>query len=151
MRVHDSLIGLIIFIGGICICITSSSFPSQMDGRPGPALFPMVLSALFSICGAVLCLKNFRTLSRNNLFVRNLSLAGLLNILLVIALIIFYGLMAETLGFIVCMELILLCLMLMLRTKLLQAVIVSACATGVIYLIFARGLLVPLPAGILGY
>ena len=138
MRVHDSLIGLIIFIGGICICITASSFPSQMDGSPGPALFPMVLSGLFSICGAILFVKNFKTISASNLFVRNLSLGGLINILIVIALIIFYGLAVETLGFLLCMEVVLLALMLMLKTTFVKALIVSVCATIVIYLIFAK-------------
>ena len=151
MRVHVSLIGLIIFIGGICICITASSFPSQMDGSPGPALFPMVLSGLFSICGAVLFIKNFKTISASNLFVRNLSLGGLINILIVIALIIFYGLAVETLGFLLCMEVVLLALMLMLKTTFVKALIVSICATIVIYLIFAKGLLVPLPVGLFAF
>ena len=136
MRVHDSLIGLIIFIGGICICITASSFPS---------------SGLFSICGAILFVKNFKTISASNLFVRNLSLGGLINILIVIALIIFYGLAVETLGFLLCMEVVLLALMLMLKTTFVKALIVSVCATIVIYLIFAKGLLVPLPIGLFAF
>lgn len=151
MRIHDSLIGLIIFIGGICICYTASSFPSQMDGSPGPALFPMVLSSLFSLCGAILFLKKFKTMSSSNLFVRNLTMAGLVNILFVIVLIIFYGLAVETLGFLLCMVIILLALMLMLKTSLVKALIVSVCATIVIYLIFAKGLLVPLPVGLFAF
>ena len=119
MRVHDSLIGLIIFIGGIC--------------------------------GAILFVKNFKTISASNLFVRNLSLGGLINILIVIALIIFYGLAVETLGFLLCMEVVLLALMLMLKTTFVKALIVSVCATIVIYLIFAKGLLVPLPIGLFAF
>ena len=100
---------------------------------------------------AILFVKNFKTISASNLFVRNLSLGGLINILIVIALIIFYGLAVETLGFLLCMEVVLLALMLMLKTTFVKALIVSVCATIVIYLIFAKGLLVPLPIGLFAF
>ena len=90
-------------------------------------------------------------MSSSNLFVRNLTMAGLVNILFVIVLIIFYGLAVETLGFLLCMVIILLALMLMLKTSLVKALIVSVCATIVIYLIFAKGLLVPLPVGLFAF
>lgn len=151
MRVHDSIIGLVLFIAGIVICIHSSTFPSQMDGSPGPWLFPMFLSAILAIAGFVLCIKNIKTLKLNEIVTgKATSKGGIINIIAVLLSIVFYVYVSEFLGFLICMFLILLFLMLLLKTKIITALIVSLVADGVIYCIFAKGLLVPLPMGLLG-
>ena len=74
--------------------------------------------------------------------------AGMVKILILLGLIIFYVLSSEFLGFLIAMGLTMLIMMLVLRTRLYLALIVTVCATLGIYLIFAKILLVPLPEGL---
>ncbi len=150
MRIHDSILGLIIFVGGILIAVHSSSFPSQFDGKPGPALFPMVLGGLFSICGLILAIKGFRQKDKW-IFKKTIEFrpGGIFNMLAVMVAVVFYVLCAETLGFLITMTVILLVQMLLLKTKPVMAVITAIGGAVVIYLIFAKGLLVPLPEGLI--
>ncbi|MCR5083936.1 MAG: tripartite tricarboxylate transporter TctB family protein [Succinivibrionaceae bacterium] len=153
MKLHDGILGVIIAILGISIFLHSASFPDLPDGHTGPGLFPMVLATLFAVCGVILAVQGFRQGRGKGLLVNveGITLGGALNILVVIGLIVFYLLCAEILGFIITMFVVLIVQMLMLKTPPLRAAIVSACATIVIYLIFYKGLLVPLPEGILSF
>ncbi|MCR5536144.1 MAG: tripartite tricarboxylate transporter TctB family protein [Succinivibrio sp.] len=150
MKIHDALLGLIIFVGGLIICYVAKDFPDQNDGKPGPWLFPVVLSLLFSLSGLILFFKKFKTLKDRPLIdvQDRVGAAGMLKILVLLSLIIFYILTSEFLGFLIAMGLTMLIMMLVLRTKLYMALLVSACATLGIYLIFAKVLLVPLPEGL---
>lgn len=150
MKIHDALMGLIFFVIGLIICYVAKDFPDQNDGKPGPWLFPVVLSLMFSACGLILSIKGFRNRNNESLisFNKDLSFGATLKIIFVVALILFYVFAAESLGFLITMEIVILSLMLILQTKPLPAVIVSTCATVGIYLIFAKALLVPLPEGL---
>ncbi len=151
MRLHDSILGIIIMIAGIAIAMHSSTFPSQLDGKPGPALFPTVLATLFAISGLVLTIKGFLNKEDRKLFKVTLQLrkGGALNMIATFLSVIFYVYAVETLGFLITMGIILLVLLLLLKTKPVLACIIAILGTVVIYLIFAKGLLVPLPEGIL--
>ena len=141
MRVHDCILGLLIILSGLAICYVAIDYPDQNDGKPGPWLFPVVLSLIFAICGLILFIKGF--------FDKSISKKGVFNIFSIFVLVIFYINFSETLGFLICMEIVLLSLMLLLKTKFIKALIVSVFACITIYLIFSKGLLVPLPEGIL--
>lgn len=151
MKLHDALLGFIIFVGGLIICYVAKDFPDQNDGKPGPWLFPVWLSLLFSLSGLILFFKNFKTLKVSPLVDMSdkVGKAGLLKILILLGLILFYVWSSEFLGFLLSMGLTMLIMMLVLRTRIYLALIVTACATLGIYLIFAKILLVPLPEGLL--
>ncbi len=150
MRFHDCILGLVIFISGLLICSVAITFPDQNDGKPGPWLFPTVLSLIFSLTGILLFIKGARSFKEHPLVSinNNISPAGVFNIFVVVALVVFYVMASEFLGFLICMELVMLVLMLLLKTRPVVAVIASAVATLAVYFIFAKCLLVPLPEGL---
>ncbi len=151
MRVHDCILGLLIILSGLAICYVAIDYPDQNDGKPGPWLFPVVLSLIFAICGLILFIKGLFHFKEHPLvfFDKSISKKGVFNIFSIFVLVIFYINFSETLGFLICMEIVLLSLMLLLKTKFIKALIVSVFACITIYLIFSKGLLVPLPEGIL--
>lgn len=64
--------------------------------------------------------------------------------------IVFYVLVAEVLGFAITMFLVLAAIMLVLRSRVVAALLTSACVTAALYAIFELLLLVQLPDGFLG-
>lgn len=150
MRVHDFILGILIVIAGFVICSVAIEFPDQNDGKPGPWLFPVVLSLIFTGCGILLTIRGALHLREHPLFAinKNITIPGVFNIFVIIALVIFYIYFSEQLGFLITMEIVILGMMLILKTVWRKAIIVSACAVLAIYLIFAKGLLVPLPEGL---
>lgn len=150
MKMHDCLLGLLIMVSGIAICSVALTFPNQNDGKPGPWLFPTVLSVFFSVCGLVLFIKGLLHFKEQRLFenTSGLSAAGLFNIAVVIVLVIAYILLSDSLGFLITMTAIMLILMLLLKFGVVKSLIAAPLAVLFIYMIFAKLLLVPLPEGI---
>lgn len=150
MKIHDFLLGLIIAIASVAIFMVARDFPDQNDGKPGAWLYPCALSILFFGCGVVMCLKGFTHLKGEKLFVLNkeLSSFGAVNIAIVIALVLFYIECSDYLGFLITMCIVIGILLAILRNKLWVVIFTAPVATLVIYLIFSKGLLVPLPEGL---
>ncbi len=153
MKLHDCLLGILIFVAGIIIFYVAREYPDQNDGKPGPWLFPVVLSLMFAVSGLILCLKGYLKSRHDSLisFNKELSKHGVFNIAVLILLVLFFIYASDFLGFLITMEIIILCLMFLMKTKPLPALIVSVCATVGIYLIFSKALLVPLPQGLLSF
>lgn len=149
MKLHDTLLGALIVIISISIFSVAIGYPDQNDGKPGPWLFPSVLSVLLGLCGVGLIVSGWIRGRGQPWLALNphLNRAGLVNIALMFVLAVGYILVAETVGFLLTMEAILLILMWRLHTKLNTAVPLSIAAVLVIYVIFAKALLVPLPEG----
>ena len=80
-----------------------------------------------------------------------LTLSGLLNILFVLGTIGCYIFLAEYAGFMIFSFLVLLILMKWLKVRPLASILMSSVVTLVIYLLFAKVLLVPLPWGLWGW
>ena len=68
-----------------------------------------------------------------------------------VAAIVCYIFLAETIGFLIFSFAVLLILMKWLKVKTLQSVMMSLIVTFVIYILFAKVLLVPLPWGLWGW
>lgn len=151
MKIHDFLLGLIIAIIAVAIFVVAKDFPDQNDGKPGAWLYPCALAIITFVCGIVMSLKGLRHIKGEKLFVLNkeLSSFGAVNILVVIALIVFYIEASEYLGFLISMFIVIAVMLAMLRNKPWVVLITATVATLVIYLIFSKGLLVPLPEGLL--
>lgn len=150
MKIHDFLLGLIIAIASVSIFMVAKEFPDQNDGKPGAWLYPCALSILFFGCGVILAFKGLFHLKGEKLIVLNkeLSSFGAVNIAIVVALVIFYIECSEYLGFLICMCIVIGVLLAMLRNKPWVVLFTAPVATLVIYLIFSKGLLVPLPEGL---
>ena len=143
MRFHDFLLGLLIMAASAAIYFTALGFPDQNDGKPGAWLFPCALSILFGICGLCLAVKGLMHFKEQKLIslIPGLTLPGALRIAATVALVVFYILASDSLGF----------LMVMMRNKLWVSVVAAPISTVAIYLIFAKLLLVPLPEGLLSF
>jgi putative tricarboxylic transport membrane protein len=80
-----------------------------------------------------------------------LTLSGFLNILFVLGAIVCYIFLAETIGFLIFFFVWLVVLMKWLKVNTLSSIAMAVSVTLVIYLLFAKLLLVPLPWGLWGW
>jgi len=152
MRVSNTAIGLFLILFAAVVLWHVQSFPSLDNGYPGPALFPSVLAVLFILCGIGLIIQGVRQREKLLKFdAGSLTLSGLLNILFVLGTIVCYIFLAETIGFLIFSFMVLLILMKWLKVKILSSITMSIGVTLVIYLLFAKVLLVPLPWGFWGW
>jgi putative tricarboxylic transport membrane protein len=151
MRFNDTLLGLFAIVGGAVIIFIVQGYPPQAGGRPGPALFPFVLSVLLIIAGLALIYQNWNT-RRGQPWVQRLpelNARGVGNSLLTLGSAFFYVLLSEFLGFLLASFIAMLIFMFVLKAEVKTAVPVAAAAALAVYLIFNKGLLVPLPRGLL--
>ena len=152
MRVSNTAIGPFLILGSALVLWHVQSFPSLDNGYPGPALFPTVLAVLFIFCGIGLIIQGVRQREKLLKFdTGSLTLSGFLNILIVLATIVCYIFFAEYVGFLIFSFLVLLILMKWLKVKTLSGLLMSIGVTLVIYILFAKMLLVPLPWGLWGW
>ena len=152
MRVSNTAIGLFLILFAAVVLWHVQSFPSLDNGYPGPALFPSVLAVLFIFCGIGLIIQGVRQREKLLKFdTGTLTLSGLLNILFVLGTIVCYIFLAQYAGFLIFSFLVLLILMKWLKVKPLASILMSSAVTLVIYLLFAKILLVPLPWGLWGW
>jgi len=152
MRVSNTAIGLFLILFAAVVLWHVQSFPSLDNGYPGPALFPSVLAVLFILCGIGLIIQGIRQHEKLLKFdTDTLTFSGLLNILFVLGAIVCYIFLAETIGFLIFSFMVLLILMKWLKVKTLSSIVMSFGVTLVIYLLFAKVLLVPLPWGLWGW
>jgi len=152
MRVSNTAIGLFLIIFSAVVLWHVQSFPSLDNGYPGPALFPSVLAVLFIICGVGLIVQGVRQREKLLKFdTGTLTLSGLLNIVFVLGAIVCYIFLAEYIGFLIFSFAVLVALMKWLNVKTLSSIAMAVGVTLVIYLLFAKALLVPLPWGLWGW
>ena len=152
MRVSNTAIGLFLIIFAAVVLWHVQSFPSLDNGYPGPALFPSVLAVLFILCGVGLIIQGVRQREKLLKFDTGaLTLQGLLNIFFVLGTIVCYIFLAEYVGFLIFSVAVLVVLMKWLKVKTLSSIMMALSVTFVIYLLFAKVLLVPLPWGLWGW
>ena len=152
MRVSNTAIGLFLILFAAVVLWHVQSFPSLDNGYPGPALFPSVLAVLFIFCGIGLIYQGVRQREKLLKFdTGTLTISGFLNILFVLGTIVCYIILAQYAGFLIFSFLVLLILMKWLKVKPLASILMSSGVTLVIYLLFAKVLLVPLPWGLWGW
>lgn len=152
MRVSNTAIGLFLIVFAAAVLWHVQSFPSLDNGYPGPALFPSVLAVLFIICGIGLIIQGMRQHEKLLKFdTGSLTVSGLFNIVFVLGAIVCYIFLAETIGFLIFSFAVLMVLMKWLKVKTLSSIAMAIVVTLVIYLLFAKVLLVPLPWGLWGW
>jgi putative tricarboxylic transport membrane protein len=150
MRVNDAVIGLIAILVGIGVFWHVQTFPSQ-GGHPGPALFPGILAVLMIGAGIALIVKGLRAKQPWFQVPPELDSRGVGNIVAALAGVAFYIIASETLGFLVTASCIMFCLMLLLKARAVQALPVALCMAVFLYALFNKGLLVPLPRGLIAF
>ncbi len=152
MGTWDVLLGSIIAIAGACIFLEARTFPNLAGGYPGPGLFPQLLGVLFVLSG--LGVAGNAVVKRAWAWKPPLSdhpSREKINALLVVLAVIFYILLADTLGFIPMAIIILIALMFRTGVSLRWSIVLGIGLTLAIYILFNRILHVPLPSGLLKY
>jgi len=152
MRFSDSAIGLVLIGFGSAVLIHTRTFPSMDTGHPGPGFFPNILAGLIMVAGLGLVVQGVRRGERLLKFdPGGLGLTGLVNIVVVLAAIVFYIYLSDFLGFQITSFLLLLALLKWLGVRWLWSLIMAVGVTLAIYILFAKILLVPLPWGLWGW
>lgn len=151
MRANDALSGLIIIVLSLAMLALTLSFPAFIGQKYGPALFPRVLGTGLILCGIVLM---WNGITSRKAGAEWIEIAPWVrdpwrrtSFILVLALLLLYILVSETVGFIPIAFLFLLTLFLWLGVRLFTAVVIAAAATLAIHWFFSTMLRVPLPRG----
>ena len=141
-QVGRSLIyGIIITVIGVGTAMLSNTFPDLPEGHPGPGLFPRLIGYLLAGCGLLLTWQGYR----GKLGAVRHSLQGSwLLIALVFAIVLLYPWVHRFAGFPVALSLAIFGVALLLKLKVLKALVIALLTTASIYLLFNQLLHVPL-------
>jgi len=154
VKLSDTVWGALLLALALAVLWNVQSFPRIPGQNIGPAAFPGLLAVLLGGCAIALIVRGVRHSARHGAQHVTLgqwlgSLHHVGNFLLTIAVLAFYIVAANTLGFIVCAVLILCALFLKLGVKVALAIPIAFVTAFVIHLIFYKMLRVTLPWGVL--
>jgi len=152
MRFNDSVFGVVLIVFAILEIAYAQTFPRLFGQDYGPDLFPVLIGVGLIVFGGILVVRGVAQRAtvpmvtvgdwaqdRNNV----------LNVVVLVACIVFYILASEWLGFVPISILILTILLLRLGSGPVLSVSVALITTMLIHSLFAKVLLVPLPWGLL--
>ena len=152
MKLNDALLGLVFLALSIAVLVTIQGYPRIPGQSIGPGAFPGLIALLLGGCALALIWRGWRERPAQPLVAMGAWLASprhLLNFCLTVAVLLFYVLASETIGFLICGTVILLALFFSLRVKPRLALVLAVFVPLVIHLIFYKLLRVPLPWGLL--
>lgn len=151
---RDFILGLCFMVAGGVTFYVAQQYPTMPSLQYGPSLFPSLIGGGFFIGGLVLAASQFTMLrqrvgsSRPDAAIP-IDWQGSLISLIPGALIVFYILGSDYLGTGLSLATLMFILMVIRKTPVFLALGVSVAASLVIYFIFSRYLLIPLPEGLL--
>jgi putative tricarboxylic transport membrane protein len=154
MRVNDSLAGLLLILLAGAVIAYTFTFPAFPGQRFGPALFPRVLATGLILCGLLLIARERAAAGPRRPM---LAFDGwtrepgrLASFALIPAAVLFYILVAESLGFLPTAFLILAVLLLWFGVDWGLGLAIAAALTFFIQFFFGALMRVPLPRGLAG-
>ena len=164
MRVNDAISGAVLVIFAAAEIAYTRTFPSLHGQSYGPDLFPALIGVALALCGMLLIFRGL--LARRNpadpngltngngskwVDVSNIadSRHARINALLIIVFLFLYITLSDLIGFIPISLCTIGFLLYRLGSSIIVACTIAIVATAVIQLLFAKILLVPLPAGLL--
>ena len=164
MRVNDAISGAVLVIFAAAEIAYTRTFPSLHGQSYGPDLFPALIGVALALCGMLLIFRGL--LARRNpadpngltngngskwVDVSNIadSRHARINALLIIVFLFLYITLSDLIGFIPISLCTIAFLLYRLGSSIIVACTIAIVATAVIQLLFAKILLVPLPAGVL--
>ncbi len=158
MRVNDAISGAVLVIFAAAEIAYTRTFPSLHGQSYGPDLFPSLIGIGLAICGVLLIIRGLLarrdTASANSMkWIDTSNIAdskhAKTNALLIIVFLFLYIFFSDVIGFIPLSFCTIAFLLYRLGSSIVASVIIAVAATAVIQLLFAKILLVPLPAGLL--
>jgi putative tricarboxylic transport membrane protein len=152
VKFNDALTGLAFLALSVAVLLNIQGFPDFPGQKIGPAAFPGLIAVLLAGCSIGLIWRGWRERAKQGFIDVGAWLYSprhVRNFLITTGALVFYVLLADKLGFLVCGTIILLALFLTLQVKPVLAVPIALILPVVIHLIFYKMLRVPLPWGVL--
>jgi putative tricarboxylic transport membrane protein len=160
MKFSDAISGGVLLALAVAILFNVRTFPAIPGQNIGPSAFPGLLATLLAVCAVILIVKGLReriASGRAGLpaggwitpgeWLRSPRHAG--NFALTVGVLLFYILLSDKLGFLICGVILLGALFWKLRVRPVLIAPIAIVATLLIHTIFYKGLRVPLPWGVL--
>lgn len=151
MRLNDAVIGFVLIALAVAMIAYTRTFPGFAGQRYGPDLFPVLIGLGLIGTGSGLVWRGVRaraTVPWVELAPWTRRMLPLSRFLLVLAVLLFYILASDWLGFLLTSGVVLFILFVWLGVRVPVALGVALLATIGIQLFFARVMLVPLPRGL---
>lgn len=149
MAVTDRWLGVALALLAAAVLWSARDFPDVPGQQVGAGFLPMLVGAGLLVCGLALVVRSFRADTGGPAHARAAGTEHFGSALVVIGAIVFYGALAERIGFLLVAPLCLLAVFKALRVRTGQALIWSIGATALVHFAFYKLLRVPLPWGLL--
>jgi putative tricarboxylic transport membrane protein len=152
MKFHDTLSGAALLLLALAILFNISSFPNIPGQNIGPAAFPGLLAGLLALCAVLLMLKGLRSSQPQPwLALGEWMRSGyhLRNFFVTVGCLVFYILVSDVLGFLICAVAVLAVMFWALQVRGRWIAPLAIGITLLIHTIFYKGLRVPLPWGVM--
>jgi putative tricarboxylic transport membrane protein len=152
VKFNDAVFGILLLALGAAVLAVVQGYPKIPGQQVGPAIFPGLIGAGFCVCGALLCIKGWRSSSVDPwAVVGDWARSGLhlLSIVVVLAGVLAFIVLGEQLGFFLISTPLLWVLMGLKQVPWGKALLYSLAAALLIHLAFYKLLRVPLPWGVL--
>jgi putative tricarboxylic transport membrane protein len=150
MKVNDAIVGALLVALAIAILAHIQGYPLIPGQKYGPALFPGLIAVGFIATGVLLVVRGLRSGAPPVRFAPWLASRALVtNFLAVVAVLVFYIVAADRLGFVLTGFVLLLGLFVKFGVQAGRATLIAAIATLAIHAAFYKLLRVPLPWGLL--
>jgi putative tricarboxylic transport membrane protein len=150
VKVNDAVVGTALIALAIAILVHIQAYPLIPGQKYGAALFPGAIAVGFLITGALLVARGVRQggpLFAPGAWLRSPRLAT--NFLAICAVLVFYIVEVDALGFVLTGSACLVALFVKFGVRPARAVVIAVVATLVIHFLFFKLLRVPLPWGVL--
>lgn len=149
MRLSDTMLGILLAVFGLALGLYAQSFPDIPGQKYGAAVFPVMISFGFFVCGMLLTISGLRSapapLITRSEWTRKPG--ALLAVAITIVCVMAYVLFARQIGFIPMAVAILMVLFRMLNVPWLKAIFYAIASALLCDFVFRGLLLVPLPFG----
>lgn len=151
MKFNDAITGAVLLALSLAVLWTIQSYPKIPGQNIGPGAFPGLVAVLLGICSLVLIWRGVRGKLHHERWITPgawlTSWPHLRNFLVTIGCLLFYIFASEKVGFILTSIAILSVMFFVLNVRRVLIVPVAVLATVVVFLVFYKGLRVPLPWG----
>lgn len=156
MTLDDRLLGAAVALGGGAYTYVAFGLPDVFGQAYGPGFFPSIIGVATTLAGLALAARGTARAARARLDApttgdepapHHIDVQGAVRFTGILASVVFYVLVADTLGFALTSLVIIAALGLLLGGRLVTTVLVAIGATVLFLLVFGRLLRVPLPVG----
>lgn len=140
---------LCLVISAFAIIVAQGFPPSQQQGVPGPAVWPILISVLLAVCAIWLLVESIISKKAQDNKSLGIWTNGSKRVYISMSILIIYFLITPTLGFLISTSVMMLIFIKWFSKKsIFVSLLISLVITGIIYLIFKNFLNVPLDFGI---